>query len=280
MKETAERKITGNFDWQPASIVPAFVQGEDAKDIYDSIKDLNLGWCDYDPKTKTLRGDNPFIEARIDSLVRPLGLRVANLGDLGRPEIMRIVKGKYYSGTPALVLRSMKDSNTINLPLVKRVAELAEEKAGKLKFPFMVKGFDSPESYSVVPRDDFTVIYDERLDGKYDGKKFSDVDELGLPVFDKGGNRTWYARGEGLSGVYLDSDLGLYSRNDYLAYSDDYGRVVLVSEANQKFSAEGAARENLSMRLNELKVERDRQVEEAIAVVEKKYGKAMKLMKG
>ena len=128
--------------------------------------------------------------------------------------------------------------------------------------------------------DSFRVFEAPDFNNSNDGRRFKRINPDYSIDFDDEGRKKLHTRDVGLSGVYLDSDLGLYSRNDYLAYSDDYGRVVLVSEANQKFSAEGAARENLSMRLNELKVERDRQVEEAIAVVEKKYGKAMKLMKG
>jgi hypothetical protein len=45
------------------------------------------------------------------------------------------------------------------------------------------------------------------------------------------GNRTLYTRNSGLSGLYLGRSLYLYSGNDNLAYSDDDGRVVLVSTA-------------------------------------------------
>ena len=73
------------------------------------------------------------------------------------------------------------------------------------------------------------VIEDERLDGKYNGKRFSKVDRIGLPLFDENGERTWYARNNGLSRLYLGKSGSLNSDSEYLANSVVAGRVVLVS---------------------------------------------------
>ena len=81
----------------------------------------------------------------------------------------------------------------------------------------------------IALRDDFSVVSDERLNGKYNKKTFSDIDELGLPKFDRNGNRTWYARNEGLSRLCLNRNLDLFSGGVNLAYSDEYGQVVVVS---------------------------------------------------
>lgn len=232
-----------NFQWQKPEVVPAFVQGVDAEEVYKAISGMNLGWCDYQEETQTLRGSNPFIAARVDSLLRPYGIRVANLRDLSRPEVMSMVKDRHYTDTPALVLRTMDDSNSRNLPLIKRIAEEVEKANGRLELPVMMTGFDivtlendsNRYGLDIVVRDDFKAVHDDRLKGEYNLKKFSEVDELGLPKFVGNGSRTWYARQKGVSRLYLDGDLGLGSGTEYLAISNDGGRVVLISgEAAQK----------------------------------------------
>lgn len=227
--------ITGKFNTRMPEVVPFFVEGEDAKAVYDSLQGLTTGTMGYDETTQTFYGSTPFVAAKIDTLVRPLGLRVADVRDLSRPEVMKLIEGKYYADAPTLVLRSMSDSRSQNLPLVKRVAEEVERVNGRVQLPVMITGFDvrplkdGGYGIDIVPRDDFTAVYDERLSGDNHGKKFSDVDELGLPKFDSDGKRTFWARNQGLSGLYLYWDLGLVSYDGVLAYSGDYGRVVLVS---------------------------------------------------
>ena len=226
--------ITGQFDWQTSEVVPAYVKGKDAKAIFEATEGIRTGTMGYDEATQTFYGSTPFVAGRIDTQVRPLGLRVATLRDLSRPEVMRLIKNNHYSDTPALVLRSTDDTHSKNSTLIKQIAEEAEKR--NVKLPVMVTGFDvakSPEDKNgygiiLVPRDDFAVVNDERLDSKYHGKSFSDVDELGLPNFDENGSRTWYARNKGLSRLYLNRVLDLYSDGGSLANSSDSGRVVLV----------------------------------------------------
>lgn len=236
--------IEGKFQWKKQEVVPAFLQGKDALEIYNAIKDLGLGWMNYDAETQTLRGSNPFIAARIDALLRPLGIRVADLRDLSRPEVMEMTRGLFYADTPRFALRTMNDSHKRNLPLIKRTAEEVEKKYGKLNLPLIISGFDAvpwPEDkkgygVNIVPRDDFTAVYDERLNGKNNGRKFSKADEFGLPIFDEKGSRTFYARNEGLSGFCLNRNSGMGSIDRNLADSYGVGRVVVVKsgEADAK----------------------------------------------
>lgn len=236
-------KMTGNFDWKVPEVVPAFIQGKDARQVYTDVKALAGEGFGYDAKTRTFYGSNPFVAARVDTKLRDLGIRVADRFDIHRPEVLRMVQGNHYTDTPTLVLRSMQDSYERNLPLIKRVAEMVEEKAGKLELPVMITGFDvvadprDKEGYGVniVPRGDFIAIHDERLSGKCHGKKFNEVDDQALPRFSEDGKRTWYARNEGLSGLCLYRNLCVSSNDEYLAYSNSYGRVVLISgEATAK----------------------------------------------
>jgi len=239
-------EITGNFNWNKPEVHTSFVQGADAQAIYNSLQGNVKSAVSYDAKSQTLIGSNVFVAARIDSILRPLGIRVANPRDLGRPEVMGMVRGKHYTDAPTLVLRSTDDSYARNLPLIKQLTEQIEQANGRVQLPVMVTGFDvkvikDDKGYGIalVPRDDFKAVNDKRLDGSNNGKRFSGVDEFGLPNFDSDGNRTWYARSQGLSGFYLDGDLIADSDNGNLADSDGDGRVVVVSDSVSQKNLEG-----------------------------------------
>jgi len=235
-------KIQGNFPWNRPEVYTSFVQGNEAEAVYNLLKGSMANGMSYDAQTQTLIGSNVFAAARIESELRPFGIRVDNLRDLSRPEVMNMVKGRYYTGAPALILRSMDDSYERNLPIIKQLAEAVEKVNGIIQLPVLVSGFDVKEiedkdgyGIAIVPRDDFRALHDIRLHGESNGKRFTEVDELGLPKFDRNGQRTWYAKQNGVSGLCLDRDLNAYSDSGNLAYSNDFGRVVLVSgEATQK----------------------------------------------
>lgn len=273
MAKKAKSGISGSFNWRvPPTIVPSFVQGKDAKALYDKVKETIKDGLWYNDGV--MEGSSTFSSARTDSELRPLGIRVATLADLSNSEVMEIIKGRHYSDTPAIVFRSMEDCYEPNKILIKTFAPLVEQKAGKLEFPCLVTGFDVVPSedkgygLEIVARDDFAVRKDERLAGKYHGSNFSDVDEFGLPKFDKKGSRTWYARDEGLSRLYLYRDLILVSYIGDLSYSDDIGRVVLVRD-------EVAGVENLAKLYEQRRSELSKRARKAEAVLERGYKEAL-----
>ena len=272
METEAKEEITGKFNWKAPSVVPSFVSGEDARAIYEQVKG-KFGNVWYDEESKTMYGSNFPIAARVDSIVRHLGIRVASLADLSKQEIMEMMKGKHYSDTPALVLRSEQDSYEPNNDIIRELLPHVEEKQGKLELPVLVRGLDVVVSaknkygWGVVPRDDFNVIEDERLDVKYNGNKFLDTDGIGLPIFDKKGSRTWYA-GAGISGLYLGRNLGLNSCYGYLADSGESGRVALIlGEAAPKF---------FDRYTSEIEMEFKKQESELL----ERKGRALRILKG
>jgi hypothetical protein len=201
-----------NIAWQSQEKVPGLVSGEDALMIYNSLPEQARMGLRYDESSKTLIGSTPFAVANLDAFAQKYGARAPNLRDLSRPEIMRIAQGKHYIDSRNLVVRSREDSNwSKNNSLLKTIYELAEQKEGSIKHPFMIEGFNfvpNPEDkkgygLNLVANSDFKVIQDERFDRKYNGKSFSEVDELGIPKFDKNGSRTWYAKDKGLSRLCL-----------------------------------------------------------------------------
>lgn len=228
---------TLNIAWQSQEKVPGLISGEDALMIYNSLPEQIRTGLRYDKSSKTIIGSTPIAVANLDALAQQYGARTPHLRDLSRPEIMRTAKGEHYIDSRNLVVRSREDPNwSQNNSLLKTIYELAEKKEGSIKYPFMIEGFSfiiNPEDkkgygLTLVPNSDFRVIQDERFDGKYSGKSFSEVDELGIPKFDKNGNRKWYAKDKGLSRLYLIRNLVLGSYYGNLAYSDGDGRVVFL----------------------------------------------------
>ena len=238
--------ITGDFNWSKPQVYTSFVQGADAQAIYDSLDGTMKKRIVFDARTNTLIGSNVFVAAKIDTLVKPLGMRVANLRDLSRPEIMVMIKDNFYTNATTLVLRSADYFYERNLPLTEQISQEVERVNGKLQLPVMVTGFDVKSiedkngyGIAIVPRDDFKGVHDERLKGDYDRKRFSEVDELGLPKFDRNGSRTWHARDSGLTGLFLYEDLDIGSWDGNLSYSGGDGLVVLVSAEGTAKNLEG-----------------------------------------
>jgi hypothetical protein len=227
---------TLDLTWQKQEFTPALLTGKDAKKLYDSLpKQVRVG-LRYDKDSNTVLGSTPFAAAVLDVEAQKYGARTPNLRDLSRPEVMRIAEGKHYIDSRNLVARSTTDQYwPKNNPLLKQIYELAEEKEGRVKDGFMIEGYTfvlNPEDknsfgLSIVARPDFKVFQDERFMG-HNGDNFSEVDELGIPLFDKKGSRAWYAKDNGLSRLCLDWDLDLDSGNDSLAGSGDDGRVVFL----------------------------------------------------
>ena len=227
---------TLDIAWQNQEKVPGLVSGNDALMIYNSLPEQAKVGLSYDESSKTIIGSTPFAVANLDSIAQEYGARTPNLRDLSRPEVMRIAKDKHYIDSRNLVARTPTDTYDKNNGLLKTIYELAEQQLGKIEGPFMIEGFNfvadeedkTGYGLKLAPTAEFKAVQDERLGGKNHRKSFADVDELGLPNFDKNGSRTWYARDNGLSRLCLYWYLYLYSVSENLAVSNDDGRVVFL----------------------------------------------------
>ncbi|MFI5241355.1 MAG: hypothetical protein ACHQUA_02875, partial [Microgenomates group bacterium] len=223
---------TLNLEWQTQGITPALLTGEDALAMYKALPKQVRDNLSYDEDSKSVIGSTPFASAILDVEAQKYGARTPNLRDLSRPEVMRIARDRFYIDSRNLVVRSNTDPHfSRNDALLKQIYELAEEKEGNVKSPFMIECFTfvpdrkdkTGYGLKIVPLSDFKVTQDERFNGEHSGKKFSEVDELGIPKFYASGNRTWYAKDKGLSRLCLDGYLGLVSGNGLLAGSNDVG---------------------------------------------------------
>ena len=237
------------FNWNLPRIRISIAEGKDAEELYNTfnqdIKDNyannpNIEVLNYNSKTNSIKGSNIFAVSRLSEILREYGLRTAIPSDDRYGNISNLVKGRFYTNFNALILRTAGDSYKPNDKIAKDLAEKIENREGKLKLPLMVvaplvrysKDKENPYQLVFDLSDKTQLINDERLDRKkyQTGMKFSEVDDLGLPLFNKEGDRTWYAREDGLAGFTCT---GLVADSDYerLACSSAGGRVVLVSSS-------------------------------------------------
>lgn len=227
-----------DLKWQKQEVIPTLITGNDALEVYNYLPEPIKKTLIYDEASKTVLGSNPFAVSYLNPFVQQFGARTPNLRDLSRPELMEIAdKGKHYINARNLVVRSLIDTDEIrNNSLLKKIYELAEEKQGNIKEPFMIDGFDftlnledkTGYQLDIFPYSYFKIISDERFKIEHHGKLFSEVDELGLPKFDSHGKRSWYTKKKGLSSLVLSGGLNIYSTNDSLEKSNETGRIILL----------------------------------------------------
>ncbi|MBI3622837.1 hypothetical protein HY212_02015 [Candidatus Pacearchaeota archaeon] len=232
-------------------ILPTFLEGKFGRTIHEevfakykkfpSVRGTNREIA-YDKKDKIVIGSNPSYAVAVNEILRAngLNLRTASPADLER--VLKTgalpLQGQYEDS--ALVLRDEGDPNSY---LAGNLLSQVKTRDSKQKMPAMiplysldlVKDPDSPHGLAFKLRDDAELIYAPILSAKNNRKTFSvTVKSTGLPKELGEGNRTLYTRDSGLSGVYLDVSLSLFSGSGDLAGSNEDGRVVVVS-------AEGAA---------------------------------------
>ena len=237
----------------PANIVqtPTFLAGELGRAVFKEYVERRASVYGSNPnlslelKRGVVVGSSFFDVTLTNQILEQIkGARTALPVDLSNPRVLEMIREKHYSASQALVLRSVEDAQySRNNRLAGALAEHID--AARLsKEPALMHGFDlkclpeDKEGYGliVVPNEDFTVHYDGRLLHKWNGYKFDSADEIGLPIgLNKTkGERTWFTREVGLSGLNLNRYLDLSSDWHNLALSDSDGRVVVVGEATKK----------------------------------------------
>jgi hypothetical protein len=264
------------FDWM-VKRNPTLIRGPDAKRLFRAQqKDLErfgeesgVDVAKYNGDRQEMYGSNAPITGQIYRIVAPSGLRVSVPGDDIDGNILKLLKERhlansnnpealgYYTDFNALVVNEGdhvldfwigKDEHGkkqyIDVPgitkIQKRCIELAEEKQGSVKFPFMLQGFYTEPGQSedvknyrwtIKPAQNFEIIEDDRLSTKYSDWKFDNVDERGLPLnLDRSmGSREFFNRRNGLSRVLLTNKGDLFANSRILTNSLDPGGLVLVN---------------------------------------------------
>ncbi|MFH1311046.1 MAG: hypothetical protein ABIH65_01430 [Nanoarchaeota archaeon] len=209
-------------------LIAGFLSENEQKIYEDAIKKFNNERA-KNSLDISIKGSNLFKVL----LLNQVGIRTATL-----PELDQIIQldNNFLNGTyedvPSLVLRSNEDTYERNDYLAETLAKLIKKR--KFNEPVVMNGLELVEDgnsfYGLNFKRGKTFDYFEapELNNKNNQQKFVRQDERGMPIFDKKGNRTLYTRDSGLSGLYLGRGLDLYSDGGSLAYSIDYGRVVVV----------------------------------------------------
>nr|AQS33370.1 hypothetical protein [uncultured archaeon]AQS34151.1 hypothetical protein [uncultured archaeon] len=246
MTQTAEQGLSGIAFVPRGSgmvvLTPSFLVGETGRRIYDAYrKHITENFPENENFQLRLEG-NEVVEANvndaniIDQVVRPFGGRVSLPKDWDE-EFMQMTDNKHYTIANALVFRTLQDGyEPKNDRITQALAEHIDVERA-LREPGMITGFNfvpnQDESYGfiAVPAQRFHVHYDERFLGKYNGLKFDNTDDKGMPLhLDKqNGKRVWSTRDDGISGFDLNRSRGLLSSGYVLSYSYGTGRVVVVA---------------------------------------------------
>jgi hypothetical protein len=184
-------------------------------------------------------GLNSYAGVHADQILRKRGLRIATQADIEKdqadPKNKLDLIGKH--ADTALVLLGMGHPNFY---LARDLMNQIREKTGKEpEFPIMIPltglelRIDDNANHGLAFNltDKSKLIYAPQLSFKNDGKKFSETDENGLPIYSFFGKRTFYATDkEGLSKLSISrsQDLGTDFYN--LTDSDLDGRIVAVAD--------------------------------------------------
>jgi len=166
-------------------------------------------------------------------LLNQIGIKTATLFELESALENGLDLQGHYEDAPVIVLRSAGDSYSNNDYLAKSLADSLGVK--EFKAPLVVSGLeivcDDKSGYGLsFKRTDKTQFVDApALNPRNYQRKFSRINSDYSIDFHDNGNRVLWTRDNGISGLCLDRCLDVGSRDVGLAYSDDSGRVVVVS---------------------------------------------------
>ncbi len=207
-----------------------------AEKYYKGNKNLKVLSLQDIKGVPTIVGSNTFAPILAYQILKSQGYKPATLSNIERTledgDILGI-RDNYYVDL-GIVLRSRDDSNA---SLANKLADQLEDRGISLKNPIYIPSSSlelisdqSSKDYGLVLKlkEDAEIIVAHELLGSNSGNKFLRANEKGLPIFDSMEDRTLHAQDNGLSRLGLVRCLLLDSGNDNLAYSNEYGGVVLV----------------------------------------------------
>ena len=272
--------IKQKFNGKPLIEVPkeyltiGFLEGDFGKEVLNEYKgrakDYNKHLDILSYKYNIVQGSNPFAVVLMNKVLNEEGLKTASQSDLEKAiKLNALSLNGTYEDT-ALILRNENNPNSY---LAKHLMKQVKERNKKAKTPIMITlnqlelVNDTASEYGLAfkLKEDAEIIYAPILNDEVGNFSSEDIDEkTGLPIKLGEGNRTLYTRDSGLSRLYLFRNLDLNARNDPLADSYSYGRVVVVSgEATEKFSNEyKTAKKDYFFKLRKIKENIDKELNE------------------
>jgi len=180
-----------------------------------------------------IKGSSPFANVELASSELALPSQVLYASELS-PDFFR---GNYED--LGLVLRTNGDLYSPNdynaRHLYKQLDHRGIKPSKESPVLILLRGLaleeDDESTYGLVHllTDETQIIQAPELSHLNDRKRFSRVDERGIPVFDNEGTRTFYTRRNGLGRFSLDRGLDLYSYwYRWLTDSNAFSRVAVV----------------------------------------------------
>ena len=188
-----------------------------------------------------LKGSNIFATILINEILRKQKnqkLRTANLIDLEQIIASQGLNLEDNYVDTALVIRSKNDTYKKNIPLIENLAfqltkreyEFTAEKP--LMIPLIglnLINANTPYGLDFELRKDAKIYRAPQLSEIHNIKRFSKVNNIGLPIFSERG-RILYAKKGGISKVGLDMSLDFEASWNNLEYSTPKGRIVIVKD--------------------------------------------------
>ena len=177
-------------------------------------------------------------------LLNQIGIRTATMSELDQivQEDSDFLK-KISKDVPSVVLRNRafklnRGNDDKNYSLANTLIKLTGKK--EFNAPFVVNGLEIEEDNQSIyglnfkPGKNFNYFEVPELAHSNDQKKFTKQDERGMPIFDNEGTRVLYTKENGLSRLYMDGDLSLYSWSDDLNVSLDNSKVIVIKPGEKK----------------------------------------------
>ena len=220
----------------------------------------------FSDKKGDLVGSNCFAPIILREFF-PKGTRLATMADLGRATEINpdFLKG-FYSDT-GLVLKTVGDSYKQNDILAKQLAHELRKRGMSLREGTQIPKIIYFDALDLEESQDseYGLIYvlnEKAESGKniidapelFKEFRFETMDENGIPVEDKNGNRDFCTRKEGLSRFGLDGSLYVSSGDRNLVHSSDYGKVVVVSGEAATQKLETYTPKDIAKAMEELKI--------------------------
>ncbi len=219
--------------------------------------------------TKNVTGSQFFWNTNL-GFYMPKNKRVVSLKDMENINDLdeNFFKG-FYSDAPQIVLRSDKDSYEKNQQVLENLVKHVKGDGFNYspEIPLVISNLrlvkdENPKNLYglLLELGDATVLEnDSRFAYSKNGEKITFGEN----------EKTVYTKNNGLSRVYLGNDGDLFVYDDDLAVSDDYGRVVAVSDAV------GVAAKIFEEYKTNLEKERQKQIDK----INSNYEEAMKILK-
>ena len=190
----------------------------------------------YDEDDNLIKGSKPGYVVAVNEFLRDRNLRTANSYDMQKAIEEGTLNFNGFYEDLSLVIYSEEGETGY---LARNLANQIRQRNGKVEFPTLIQlsGLElktdqnAPQGLSFKLTDKSQTIIAPQLSHENHHKKFSKVDENGLPIFEENGHHTFHAGGYGLRMLVSVGNSDLNSLHGDLVYSSDKGRVVICRES-------------------------------------------------